>query len=306
MRTLLQQTGDAELKPRSRAMECVGHMIEAVGREQCEDAVRESTAFALSGLNGLPELREYTFGFFAQLGDVIGDELAPLLPALLPACVAALESDETLEWRGGAKDDTLATLAKLHGGGEGDDDDDDDDDDDEDGRRGGSRCERPCSMRRRRRIVWARARRPPPASSTRTWALRAVLACADYFHERPRRLVPRDRQLVGACAAAEIAPIDQGAWVRGGAVGYVAAPAVVSGAVRPRDGGAVRSFANGRGQGRGGGGGGGGGRHREGARPAGALAVCGADCGGGGAAAHAGAHVPGAGTGRGGGAGAAP
>ena len=82
MRTLLQQTGDAELKLRSRAMECVGHMIEAVGREQCEDAVRESTAFALSGLQlGLPELREYTFGFFAQLGDVIGDELAPLLRA---------------------------------------------------------------------------------------------------------------------------------------------------------------------------------------------------------------------------------
>ena len=225
MRTLLQQTGDAELKLRSRAMECVGHMIEAVGREQCEDAVRESTAFALSGLQlGLPELREYTFGFFAQLGDVIGDELAPLLPALLPACVAALESDETLEWRGGAKDDTLAaTLAKLHGDGEGDDDDDDDDDDDEDGRRGGTLSVRTALLDEK-----AAAAHCVGACATATAGLfhphlercaTAVLACADYFHEDVRGASCRAiAQLVGACAAAEIAPIDQGAWVRGGAV----------------------------------------------------------------------------------------
>ena len=62
MRTLLQQTGDAELKLRSRAMECVGHMIEAVGREQCEDAVRESGVCAQWAPAWLPELREYTFG----------------------------------------------------------------------------------------------------------------------------------------------------------------------------------------------------------------------------------------------------
>ena len=45
----------------------------------------------------------------------------------------------------------------------------------------------------------------------------AVLACADYFHEDVRGASCRAiAQLGGACAAAEIAPIDQGAWVRGG------------------------------------------------------------------------------------------
>ena len=47
MRVLLQQTGEAELLLRARAMECVGLMFLAVGRECCGSVIEECTSFAL-------------------------------------------------------------------------------------------------------------------------------------------------------------------------------------------------------------------------------------------------------------------
>ena len=76
MRVLLHQTGDAELLLRARAMECIGLMNLAVGRAHCEPVLHECTAAAISGLElDLPELREYTYGFFAQLAELIGPEV---------------------------------------------------------------------------------------------------------------------------------------------------------------------------------------------------------------------------------------
>ena len=61
MRVLQQQTGDAELQLRARAMECIGLMNLAVGRDVCAPILHEVTAAALAGLQlDLPELREYT------------------------------------------------------------------------------------------------------------------------------------------------------------------------------------------------------------------------------------------------------
>lgn len=61
MRVLLHQTGEAELNLRARAMECIGLMNLAVGREVCEPVLQEVTMAALAGLQlDLPELREYT------------------------------------------------------------------------------------------------------------------------------------------------------------------------------------------------------------------------------------------------------
>ena len=49
-------------------MECVGLMNLAVGREHCASVLQETTTFAMDGLAiDLPELREYTYGFFAQV-----------------------------------------------------------------------------------------------------------------------------------------------------------------------------------------------------------------------------------------------
>ena len=56
------QTGAAELTLRARAMECIGLMNLAVGREVCEPVLAEVTAAALEGLQlDLPELREYSY-----------------------------------------------------------------------------------------------------------------------------------------------------------------------------------------------------------------------------------------------------
>ena len=71
MRMLLTVTSEAELPLRARAMECIGLMNLAVGREVCEPIIQEVTMAALAGLQlDLPELREYT--------------CAPLLPRALP------------------------------------------------------------------------------------------------------------------------------------------------------------------------------------------------------------------------------
>ena len=60
MRVLMHQTGDNELLLRARAMECVGVMNLAVGREHCESVLHECTNCALAGLDlELPELKEY-------------------------------------------------------------------------------------------------------------------------------------------------------------------------------------------------------------------------------------------------------
>ena len=41
----------------------------------------ECTELALKGLElGLPELKEYTYGFFAQTAELVGPESAALLP----------------------------------------------------------------------------------------------------------------------------------------------------------------------------------------------------------------------------------
>ena len=61
VRVLLHQTGAGELTLRARALECIGLMNLAVGREVCEPVLPEVTAAALEGLQlDLPELREYT------------------------------------------------------------------------------------------------------------------------------------------------------------------------------------------------------------------------------------------------------
>jgi len=88
MRHLLTQSASDMLVLRARAMECVGLMCLAVGRAACGHVLSEAVGIAMGGLQiEAPELREYTFGFFAQLAELMGAEFAPLLPPLLPHLV---------------------------------------------------------------------------------------------------------------------------------------------------------------------------------------------------------------------------
>ena len=145
MRVLLQQTGEQELLLRARALECVGLMNLAVGRTVCEPVLHECTASALAGLAlELPELREYTYGFFGQLAELIGAEVVPVVPSLLPRLLETLEAEDTIEFEspdGNGSDGGLAAVARQLSkgvpkdvtvdGGEGEDDEDEDEDDDE-------------------------------------------------------------------------------------------------------------------------------------------------------------------------------
>ena len=116
MRVLLQQTGEQELLLRARALECVGLMNLAVGRTVCEPVLHECTASALAGLAlELPELREYTYGFFGQLAELIGAEVVPVVPSLLPRLLETLEAEDTIEFEspdGNGSDGGLAAVAR--------------------------------------------------------------------------------------------------------------------------------------------------------------------------------------------------
>ena len=60
----------------------------------------ECTELALKGLElGLPELKEYTYGFFAQTAELVGPECAALLPRLLPFLLASLNAEDAFDWQ---------------------------------------------------------------------------------------------------------------------------------------------------------------------------------------------------------------
>ena len=144
MRVLLQQTGEQELLLRARALECVGLMNLAVGRTVCEPCFTSATsALAWLALE-LPELREYTYGFFGQLAELIGAEVVPVVPSLLPRLLETLEAEDTIEFEspdGNGSDGGLAAVARQLSkgvpkdvtvdGGEGEDDEDEEEDEDE-------------------------------------------------------------------------------------------------------------------------------------------------------------------------------
>jgi len=80
---------------RGRALECMGHMAIAVGRETfrpyfqvtmecaCEGLTREST-----------DLHEFAYAVFANLSKVMKEEFAPALPELVPHLVKVIGTDE--------------------------------------------------------------------------------------------------------------------------------------------------------------------------------------------------------------------
>ena len=123
----------------------------AVGRSHCEPVLHECTASALAGLQlELPELREYTYGFFGQLAELIGAEIAPIVPQLLPRLLETINNEDTIsfdspeEKEGGLKAVARA-LSKgvtnddgpCDGDGEGEEEESEEEDDDSDDDDGG-------------------------------------------------------------------------------------------------------------------------------------------------------------------------
>lgn len=106
---------------RGRALECMGHMAIAVGRETFRPYFQVTMECACEGLTrDSTDLHEFAYAVFANLSKVMKEEFAPALPELVPHLVTVIGTDEgSLE----PAEEAQKTFGAL----------DDSDDEDEDG-----------------------------------------------------------------------------------------------------------------------------------------------------------------------------
>jgi hypothetical protein len=92
----LMQLQDANLYSlRGRALECMGHMAIAVGRDTFRPYFTVTMQSAMEGLSTeSTDLQEFAYAVFANLAKVMKEEFAPALPDLVPHLVKVIEMDE--------------------------------------------------------------------------------------------------------------------------------------------------------------------------------------------------------------------
>ena len=225
IRVLLHTTAESDLSLRARAMEWLGLANLAVGRAVCEPVIAECTACALAGLEleDAEQLREYTYGFFAQLADLIKAEIAPVLPTLVPRMLKSLENEDIIagmgDEGGGGLKAIAAALSRAPAGGE----DGDPADADESGDESGDEENGGHSLSIRTALLDEKASAANAIGECAKHAgaayapyveksLEALLNAAEYFHEDVRGSVARSlAQLLVPCKEAEgVAP-----WTKG-------------------------------------------------------------------------------------------
>jgi importin-4 len=80
---------------RGRALECMGHMAIAVGRETFRPYFQATMECACEGLTrDSTDLHEFAYAVFANLAKVMKEEFAPALPELVPHLVEVIGTDE--------------------------------------------------------------------------------------------------------------------------------------------------------------------------------------------------------------------
>ncbi|VEU34977.1 unnamed protein product [Pseudo-nitzschia multistriata] len=80
---------------RGRALECMGHMAIAVGRETFRPYFQVTMECACEGLTrDSTDLHEFAYAVFANLSKVMKEEFAPALPELVPHLVSVIGTDE--------------------------------------------------------------------------------------------------------------------------------------------------------------------------------------------------------------------
>lgn len=80
---------------RGRALECMGHMAIAVGRETFRPYFQVTMECACEGLTrDSTDLHEFAYAVFANLAKVMKEEFAPALPELVPHLVQVIGTDE--------------------------------------------------------------------------------------------------------------------------------------------------------------------------------------------------------------------
>ena len=80
---------------RGRALECMGHMAIAVGRDTFRQYFKGTMQCACEGLStDSTDLHEFAYAVFANLSKVMGEEFAPILPELVPHLVKVIGANE--------------------------------------------------------------------------------------------------------------------------------------------------------------------------------------------------------------------
>ena len=80
---------------RGRALECMGHMAIAVGRDTFRPYFQATMACACEGLTtSSTDLQEFAYAVFANLAKVMKEEFAPVLPELVPHLIDVIGTDE--------------------------------------------------------------------------------------------------------------------------------------------------------------------------------------------------------------------
>lgn len=164
-----------------------------------------------------PELREYTFGFFGQMAELMGPEIALLLPPLLPHLIRAIQQEECAELSADERARLLARLGPdvdgedddelegLEGDAGDDDDEEEDEEDDDDGGLPGVHTALLDEKAAAVHCVGACAAYGGAAFAPHIEGVMGpLLGCADHFHSDVRGALARTlAHLLKACVAAE-------------------------------------------------------------------------------------------------------
>eukprot|EP00735_Rhodelphis_limneticus_P009456 TRINITY_DN2759_c0_g2::TRINITY_DN2759_c0_g2_i1::g.27404::m.27404 TRINITY_DN2759_c0_g2::TRINITY_DN2759_c0_g2_i1::g.27404 ORF type:complete len:1072 (+),score=371.91,sp/O60100/IMB4_SCHPO/26.24/6e-93,HEAT_2/PF13646.1/4.1,HEAT_2/PF13646.1/17,HEAT_2/PF13646.1/17,HEAT_2/PF13646.1/2.5e+02,HEAT_2/PF13646.1/7.9e+02,HEAT_2/PF13646.1/5.2e-06,HEAT_2/PF13646.1/3.1e-08,HEAT_2/PF13646.1/0.42,HEAT_2/PF13646.1/0.33,HEAT_2/PF13646.1/16,HEAT_2/PF13646.1/7.3,HEAT_2/PF13646.1/80,HEAT/PF02985.17/5.1e+02,HEAT/PF02985. len=131
LRPLLQLSGAEDLIVRARAIECVGIMAAAVQRQNFSDElIQEFMGNSLLGFTfDEPELKEYTYGFYNNMTELLGTDFALFLPSIMPHILHTLASKDTIISEALLSAEGLLRGVGTEGGEDGDVDDDDASDD---------------------------------------------------------------------------------------------------------------------------------------------------------------------------------
>jgi hypothetical protein len=95
MARLMALTEERMYSLRGRALECMGHMAIAVGKEAFQPYFLVTMQCAMEGLTfDSTDLHEFAYAVFANLAKVMGEEFAPVLPELVPHLIQVIGADE--------------------------------------------------------------------------------------------------------------------------------------------------------------------------------------------------------------------
>lgn len=95
MQKLMVLKDEAHYSLRGRALECMGHVAIAVGKDAFRPYFIPTMQCALEGLTmESTDLHEFAYAVFANLAKVMGEDFAPALADLVPHLITVIGSDE--------------------------------------------------------------------------------------------------------------------------------------------------------------------------------------------------------------------